>query len=279
MSPLDNELHDALHQRATSIAAPADPMAGIERRAAGIRRRRLVGAVAAGALVIAAGVAAVPALLPGSPTAKLTPATQGPTAAPTAAALPANLLQSWPQRGGSTRAPSTDELAQRFAAAMGRPGDSAQVGYRTLFIGDTGRGEAFTVGQAWFHGDSQAYDVAYTTGARDSSGALTNELFLGKPTPADPVVLAFQVPNLAGMSDLLVVVPQPGTGQVLYADSASAAFRPITGQERYDGVVLVDRQLSATDDQLELLDGNGDTTHPTYQGPVAPLVCGLKECG
>jgi hypothetical protein len=167
-----------------------------------------------------------------------------------------------------------DDLVRAFADGMNRSADVGQVRYRDLFVGDTGKGEAFTVGQAWFDGDNVAYDVSYTT--RPNDGPV---FFLGRATPTDPAVLAFVVPNLAGMSDLLVVVPQPRTGQVLYSPSATAAYHPITGQDRYDGVVLIDRSTSATDDRLELLDGNGDMDHPTYEGPVAPLLCGLKDCG
>ena len=66
MSPLDDELHDALHGRAATIVPPPDPMAGIERRAKGIRRRRLAASVAGGALALSAVAVAVPALLPDS---------------------------------------------------------------------------------------------------------------------------------------------------------------------------------------------------------------------
>lgn len=279
MSPLDDELMTTLRDRAASLPPSPDPLAGIERRAARIRRRRLAAALSGAALVVAAAAVSIPSLVSGSPTVRLTPATQGPTAAPDAGQPPANVLSTWPQRGASARAPQLTEVVQAFAQAMNRSADVADAEYRQLFVGDTGRGEAFTIGQAWFHGDVQAYDVAYTTGARDSRGALTSEFFLGRATPAHPAVLAYVVPNLAGMSDLLVVVPQPTTGQVLYSPDASTAFTPITGQDRYDGVVLVDRAVTASNDRLELLDGNGNQDAPTYKGPVAPLVCGLKECG
>jgi hypothetical protein len=280
MSPLDDELHAALHDRASVITAPSDPLAGIEARARGIRRRRLVASLASAALVVAVAAVAVPALVPDG-SSKAGPAGHGtatleptPTATPTEDQPPANVLTSWPQRGSAPNPPSVAAVQQAFADGMGRSSDTRLVRYRELFVGSTGKGEAFTMGQAWFAGDTQAYSVSYTVPPTGDP-----EIFLGKPTPANPVLLAFVVPNLAGMSDLLIVVPQPNTGQVLYANNDMIQFVPITGQDRYDGVVMIDRQLSDTHDQLELLDGNGDMDHPTFKGPVAPLLCALKECG
>ena len=277
MSPLDEELHHTLHGRAAALTPAPDPMQGIERRAAGIRRRRVAATVVSGALLIAAAAITVPSLLPGDPTGKLTPATQGPT--PTApqttepaAQFPANLLQTWPQRGTANRPPSVDELVRAFADGMNRSADVGQVRYRDLFVGDTGKGEAFTVGQAWFDGEGKAYNVSYTTGTPDGP-----VFALGKPTRRDPVALAFLIPNLAGMSDLLVVVPQPGTGQVLYSPG-SDHYRPITGQDRYDGVVVIDRPTGTLLDQLELLNGDGDADAPMYKGFVEPFLCDMDEC-
>ena len=93
-------------------------------------------------------------------------------------------------------------------------------------------------------------------------------------------MLAFVVGSLPGTSvDQLVVIPQPRTGQVLYDKNATGAFSPVTGQDYLDGVVLIDRSRTATDDRLQVLDGNGDLDNPTYEGPVAPLLCGVRECG
>ena len=92
-------------------------------------------------------------------------------------------------------------------------------------------------------------------------------------------MLAFVVPNLAGIERPAGRRPQPNTGQVLYDDNGTGAFRPDHRAGPLDGVVLIDRSPRATDDRLQLLDGNGDMDHPTFEGPVAPLLCGLKECG
>ncbi|HUR15097.1 MAG TPA: hypothetical protein VM097_11465 [Mycobacteriales bacterium] len=190
-----------------------------------------------------------------------------------ATAAPANLLD-WPSRGTASAGPSVHDLGVAFTRALGRS-DGAAVEYRPLFTGDTDSGVRYTVGQAWFRGDPQAYSVSYATGGTDGP-----HFFVGPVTPSAPPVLAFLVGNLPGTSvDQLVVVPAPRSGQVSYDADATGAFRPITGQDHFDGVVLIDRAKDATADRLEVLNGNGELDNPTYFGPVAALLCGLKECG
>lgn len=271
MSPLDDQLHDVLHGRASALAPPADPMAGIERRASGIRRRRLAATVAGGALLIAGVAVVVPALQPGAPSTRLIPATAPPSAPQEA--VPSNVLSTWPTRGTSTGGPAQADVRLAFARAFGRDAEVTQVRFRELFVAGAGQSAPFTVGQAWFVGDQSAYQVSYAIAPNGP------EFFLGPQTMADPAVLAFQVPDAAGTSYLLAVVPQPQTGQVLYDDNSTGAFRPVTGQDQRDGVVLIDRSPRATNDRLQLLDGNGDLDHPTFEGSVASLLCGARECG
>jgi hypothetical protein len=183
---------------------------------------------------------------------------------------PANLLQ-WGVRGRDPVSPDTSDLRRRFAQALDRPGDATS--YSPLYV-DQVDGVSFTVGQAWFDGDDQAYTVGYAV-ASDN----VPQLFLGPVTPRNPWGLAFLVSGTPG-HDLLVVVPRPGTGQVLYAAHASGAFQPVADGASYqDGVALVERDLQTSDDRLQTFDGGGDLDHPLFEGPVTPLLCGLKECG
>src|SRR5689334_14913894 len=62
MTPLDDELRQALSSRAASLAPPADPLTGIEARAGRIRRTRVALAAGGAALAVAAVAVAVPAL-------------------------------------------------------------------------------------------------------------------------------------------------------------------------------------------------------------------------
>ncbi len=185
---------------------------------------------------------------------------------------PANVLD-WPSRGNASVGPDLHDLEVAFTRAMGRS-DGTPVGYRPLFTGDTDSGVRFTLGQAWFEGDTVAYTVSYATSERST------QLFLGPVTPDAPPVLAFVLGDLPGTSvDLLVVVPTPRAGQVSYDADATGSFRPITGQDYLGGVVLIDRAKDANGDRLEIFDGNGNLDKPLFRGPVAPLLCGVKECG
>jgi len=180
-------------------------------------------------------------------------------------AVPTNVLD-WPARGDASAGPSVHDLEVAFT----RENQSAEgrvVHYRPLFTGDTDSGVRFTLGQAWFEGDKAATTVLYSV-----SGSERGVLRQYRPSE-DPTVVAGLLTDLPGTSvDLLVVVPTPGTGQVSYDDDATGSFRPVTGQDHLDGVVLVDRAKGATDDRLEVLDGDGDLDRPLYRGPVADLL-------
>jgi len=175
---------------------------------------------------------------------------------------PENLL-TWPSRGDASAGPSIDDLKAAFAGGHGW--EEEYVEYRPLFTGSTGSGVRFTVGQAWFKGRSGATTVSYATGT--TQGAVLRQYYYSPEAHGAVVAL---VENLPGTStDLLVVVPQPGTGQVSYSPEATGSFRPVTGQDHLDGVALIDRVPGVKDDRLELLDGDGDLDKPLYRGRVA----------
>lgn len=190
------------------------------------------------------------------------------------AAEPANLLP-WPGRGTADAGPPEQELLDAFTEGLGDLAPAGPASYRPLFTADTDGGVRYTFGQAWI-GSGPAYSVGLVTGG--DSGP---QVFLGPVTPADTRVLAFLLCCEPGTTtDTLVVVPEPGTGQVLYAPTADAEPVPVgAGQDFLDGVVLVDRDRRALDDGLTLLDGDGDLSAPTFVGPVSALLCGIKECG
>lgn len=184
---------------------------------------------------------------------------------------PPNLLSTWPQRGVLADGPAAQDVALRFAQGMGRPADAAL--YRALYSGKTAAGVRYTFGQAWFSGDTTAYDVGLALG-----GSNGPDFFLGPITPKNTEVLAYLVTGPS--TELLVVVPSPRTAQVLYDDNGSGPFRPVSGTAATDGVVLVYRAVGATADRLQLLTGNGDpATDTTFTGSVSSLLCGLKGCG
>jgi hypothetical protein len=272
MSPIDDELRRALHDRADHLSPAPDPLAGIESRAHRLRRRRVsvAGAVLA---VVALGVA-VPVLTAGSspaPARLAGPSTPSATPAVVQAADPLNLL-TWQARGTAPAEADVSALKAGFAAAVGAPLD--QVQFRLLFS-ITHHGLTVTMGQAWAQGQL-AHDVGYTTG-----GANSPELFVGKQTAMQTPVVALVAAGAAGATtDLLVLVPRPGTGQVSYSPDATTSFAAVaSGRSDIDAVGLVDRDPRAMQDRVQILDGDGNTDKPLYRGAVAPLVCGAKECG
>jgi hypothetical protein len=183
-----------------------------------------------------------------------------------AGAEPANVL-TWQPRGLTTGGPSVPDLLAEFARRQGA--SVAGAGYRALYTADTDSGVQYTLGQVWLRGDSRANTVLYATGG--TAGA---ELVDYGYTPSSPAAVLGVVRHLPGTSvDLLVVVPRPGTGQVSYDDDGTGAFRPVAdGRSDLNGIGLVDRAKDATDDRLELLDGDGNTDHPLYRGPVATFL-------
>ena len=148
-----------------------------------------------------------------------------------------------------------------------------------LYTGDRD-GVRFVMGQAWKRGDAKAHSFAFNTfGPGSGPTGSDTTVFFGPQTPTDPQVLAFVIDSLPGTTDLLVVIPRPGTGQVSYAPDGTGAFSPVaSGRSDLNGVALIDRSRTPGADRLEILDGDGNLDRPLYRGPVAPLLCGDKEC-
>jgi len=186
---------------------------------------------------------------------------------------PENVLSEWPTRGGPVDAELEARLAELFRQGLGEP--TAEVAYRALFRGDTDGGVRYTIGQAWVIGQ-EAHTVALTQG-----GTQGEQFLLGPKTDPDAQVVAALLCCQPGSAvDTLVVIPVPGTGQVLYAPGRDGEPEPVgAGQDYLDGVVLVDRDPRADGDRLRLLDGDGDLDNPLFDGAVFDLLCGLKGCG
>lgn len=181
---------------------------------------------------------------------------------------PDNLLD-WPTRGTVPNG-LLPEAERAFATSLGKSG--ATVRSTVLFGGDDDAGNAYLLMQAWLEGDD-AYTFGYVTGPGRAP-----EPVLAPKTDPDQRALALLVAAAPGQTrDTLVVVPRPGTGQVLYGETGPG-YRPVgQGQDYLDGVVLIGRQPGAEGDRLQLLDGDGG--EPFFEGAVSSLLCGLKGCG
>lgn len=179
----------------------------------------------------------------------------------------------WPMRGSLADGPDIDAAKRAFAAGLG--GKVADLQFQPLLSLSTDGGLRYLAGQAWLTG-GKAHAVAYATG-----GECGAEPFIGRETPAGAKVLAFAPGCVPGRStDTVFVVPAPETGQVSYGAGASE-FRPLEPLPGLEPVVELER-LSPTDrgdDQLQVLDGDGDLGKPLYEGPLTTLLCGIKSCG
>lgn len=185
--------------------------------------------------------------------------------------VPATLL-NWPSRGDRAAGPPDEQVERAFALALGREQEPAV--FRALFAGSTDGGLSYVMGQAWFQGEA-AINVGFWTGGENGA-----ELFLGRVTDPQARVVAFVPCCSPGLTvDQLVVIPEPGTGQVRYA-ADDQGFRTVgAGQEYLGGVVIIDRDPRAQSDWLQLLDGTGNLNAPTFTGTVFLLLCAYKECG
>lgn len=188
--------------------------------------------------------------------------------APHTPELPDNHL-AWPSRGSATPE-QQEQVLNTYAAAVGATRDGVEG--RLIYGGNDDTGRSFVLLQAWKVGED-AQTVGLITG-----GDQPDQPFLGPYLDKGPAVLAFLVPAGTGQTtDLLIVLPEPGTGEVLYAADDRTEPTPASSVE--DGVWLVDRSTRPADDRLLVLDGDGDPDAPIYRGAVAPLLCGAKSCG
>lgn len=184
-------------------------------------------------------------------------------------ATPDNVLD-WPARG--TRDAAIEErAAQAYATAKGAA--RGDVDLRVLLTADTDGGTAYTVVQAWVDGArAQVFSLVETP------GRAPDRVLHPLTDPDLPVVAVLLTDQPGRTTDELVIVPQPRTGQVLYAAAGGNEPRPLEPAPGLDGVVLLARATEARDDRLLVLDGNGDLDHPTYDGPVPLPVCDESSC-
>jgi hypothetical protein len=175
---------------------------------------------------------------------------------PTGALTPPTNVVDWPLRG--------DVPAEQERAALARAADTAgvpveQVRARMLF-GAERDGRFYGVAQVWFGGDARVFAWRSAVDQPEVMAA-----GLRPPTAPGPAVLA------EVWDDVLVVVPEPRTGQVLYAPDAGSEPVAVPDQGT-EAAVLVERAPDAAGDRLLVLDGDGDPERPIYRGTVDELL-------
>jgi hypothetical protein len=175
---------------------------------------------------------------------------------------PSNVL-AWPARGAEDPA-----LEQAAIAAFptfpkttefGRP--DAPVRLSVLYRDRTAAG-ALIVAQMWRDGARSAVVL----GLLQRSDGSSSSVVTSATRPGLPAVV-IPLPGANGF-DTLLVIPRPGTGQVLYSPSPGAAFAPPPPGSGED-VVRLSRPRGAKNGRLRLLDGDG---RQTWQGTVSSLL-------
>ncbi len=259
---IDEQLRNALHERADGLTAPPDPVAAIERRARGIHRRRVATAVAGATMVLAAVGAATPAIMnaldggtPSTPYAVSPPST---SASPSQVPDPSTVL-GWPMAGDPAVAASLSEgqmyawVREQQPFGWGDPTD-----LHVLWAGDlakpAGKVVVFTVRSgdhvmagAWLMPTDQAAKLVALHDVEDKAAQVS-------------VVLDKQV---------AVVVGAPTTGQILYARAYGAAFTPVETTDRTAVIPLGDAyQPGVSVPQIKVVDGDGNLAKPAYEGPI-----------
>ena len=182
---------------------------------------------------------------------------------------PDNLL-TWGARGAQDA-----ELVERAVAGFAAAKQVARnnVEHGVLYVGSNDSGQAYVVLQGWVQGQrAQVFGWVETPG-REAGWELRP---LTKPDTAAVAILLSGIPGRT--TDELVVVPQPGTGEVFYRAKPGAELKPVSAPG-LDGIALIDRDRMPAQDSILLVDGNGDLSRPTFDGPVFSLLCGEKSCG
>ena len=167
---------------------------------------------------------------------------------------PTNVVD-WPLRG-TVPEPFLEDAEAAAAEQAGVPPE--QVASRALF-GAERAGRFYGLLQVWFGGDAQLF--AWVRDLDD--GATTSGLF--PPTAPGPAALAF------AFDDVVMVVPEPRAGQVLYAPDGTSEPVAVPDQGT-EAAVLVERAPGASGDRLLVLDGNGDPERPVFRGTVDELL-------
>ncbi len=277
MTPIDDELRTSLHRRADALAPPADPLAGIERRAGRIRRRRVAIAVTGTALAVA--VVAVPVgigqlrsspsnsgLAGGGPSI---PPPSTVTAIRSAKTPPQNVL-NWPERGGLDSAAAAAKLTAAVSHQWAAKHGTESTG-NNLWMAALPGGGAAGIWQFWKPGSTAASTVV---GQRLPDGLTFIVLDQVTPKGAKEISSVLQ----GGAFPHVVVLGPPTTGQIRYA-ADGRRFRPVEHLPGFlggDGWAVFDRTGPAIGQQapdlIELLDGDGRRINrgPIDVGPSFP---------
>jgi hypothetical protein len=283
MTPIDDELRTALHRRAAAVAPPADPLAGIERRAGRIHRCRVAG----GATVLAVAVAALAVGLPlgldalqrkspsdsgyagGGPMPSLPIPSVSAELPPVGPGGLVNFL-AWPARG-SADVRFENEIGRLWARQHHL--SSKSTGVSRLWQSALPGGGRAGVWQFWKPGMKSGYTVV---GQQLPSG----KTFILRDAVTPKIVRQISAVLQGGAFPHVLVLGPPGTVQIRYAADGVRLIpaERLQGFAGGDGWAVFDRTGPAVAQQRPDLidvvhaDGFGIYHGPIDMGPSTPDV-------
>ncbi|MCU1621965.1 MAG: hypothetical protein JWL79_810 [Frankiales bacterium] len=236
MSPLDDELRSLLQSRAAGVEPAPDPLGGIESRARGLRRRRVLTSVSGAAAVVVAVAVAVPLLVSGSDTATRQPGGTS-TPSPTVAAVTDGALfdptNPWAPRGDVAKRVVTDQCTSCVA----------------LFTDVVaGRAETFSLE----HKPDGTYVLAHDRYA-DATATIVRHEEQPLPTDLHSLAWALQPDDSQGR---LVVVAAPDA-LVEYAGDGSSYQQISDVGQAPKGIGLVPIEAEAPTDTIRVTEAAG----------------------
>ena len=251
MAPLDDELRTVLLARAAGVTPAADPMAGIERRARGLRRRRLTASLTGVALAVATAAVGVSTLQPAPRRATPAPFASSTAPAPSNALDPA---MPWDYRGE----PSARVVLESAAAARWQDAHHVSDARFQLVYGQvyepSGRAEAVYVAQV---GGQASWGLAQDT----ASGVVLEQ---DQPLPTGTAALLLALPG--DEVDRLLVVTAPGTTATFRHDPAAAPV-PVAGTASTIASVPLEGDTSLATVRVLAADGSAVAEVPVPPAP------------
>ena len=165
----------------------------------------------------------------------------------------------WPARGAVS-----NDLRARAQAAFAQHAGVPVSSLRTqLLFGGQREGRTYVLLQGWYGSDARSFAWSY-----DPQGDVEQALLQGFTAPG-PALFA------TVLGGVLLVVPEPAAGQVLYAADAASEPQPVADQGT-EAAVLIDRAEGASGDRLLVLDGDGDPESPIFRGTVADALAATR---
>ena len=264
MTPLDDEVRDALHARTSSVTSSPDFFAGVESKARRMRRNRAAGAVAGSALAVTAlglGGPLVASSLTGGDDRTAPPlATMAPEPPPGASPYALDPDDPWAYRGDD--AVLEDGNLETFAREWGtrHAVDEADVRFTPLY------GELYEpAGAATVVFLAEGPDGGPRWGVVQSSEA-GPELLLDEPLREGDAALPAALPG--DEVGRLLVVAAPEVGDIEYGPDAASGWS--TMESIADGVAVTALDGDPATDRFRVLDEQGGTVTEDQAPDVGP---------